>query len=292
MKRLLLFVALACALLAAAPAAAQEAQDLARQKFGEAVAAHQSGNYVQAAKLFEEAYRLVPASRAKFNAAVSWDAAGDQPRAADAYATALDMGGLTVEEADQTRQRLSALEQTLGYLHLDEPVGALVSVAHVERAAVPLRVHLPAGTHSLRLEMGGQVKTQTVEIGAGEAKRIAIEAPPALAPPRAQKPAAEAAPSAARQPDQRARDTGKAQRTWGWVAIGAGVVLTGAAIVLGLETLSAKKEWDSGGHKPSDSATRDRAVALRTWTNVAWGGAAIAGGVGLTLLLTAPAVEF
>jgi hypothetical protein len=201
------------------------------------------------------------------------------------------MGGLTVEEADQTRRRLSALEQTLGYLHVDEPVGALVSVAHVERAAVPLRVHLPAGTHSLRLEMGGQVKTQTVEIGAGEAKRIAIEAPPVPTPPRARKPAAEQ-PPATPQPDQRARNTGKAQRTWGWVAIGAGVVLSGAAIVLGLDTLSAKQDWDNAEHDPAESATRDRAVALRTWTNVAWGGAAVAGGVGLTLLLTAPKVEF
>jgi tetratricopeptide (TPR) repeat protein len=292
MTRLFLLLLLACTLFAARPAAGQEPQDLARQKFSEAVAAHQKGDFKQAAALFEEAYRLVPASRAKYNAAVSWDAAGESPRAADAYATALDLGGLTVEEAEQTRERLSTLERSLGYLQIDEPVGALVSVAHVERAAVPLRVHLVAGMYAVRLELDGVVKTHEVQIGAGEAKRIALEVPRQAAPKAAPAPAAEPVRVPPPEPDRPAPETDSTQRTWGWVAVGVGAALTGAAVVLGLQTLSARDEWDNLAHTPSEIDKRDRAVALRTWTNVAWGSAAVAGGVGVTLLLTAPKVQF
>jgi hypothetical protein len=291
-RRLLVLIVIGCVFAVVRPALAQSSQELARQKFAEAVASHQQGDYAGAAGLFEEAYRLAPAAGAKFNAAVSWDAANELPRAADAYETALAMGGLVVEQAEQARERLSALERVLGYLRIDEPMGALISVAHVERAPVPLRVHLRPGTHTITLEAGGTTRTHEVNVGAGEAQRAAFDAP---APRVRETP--RAAPVAATAPlppprERVERDTGSAQRTWGWVAIGAGVVFAGAAVVLGLQTLDAREEWEQTDKGPEHHDKRERAVTFRALTNVAWGGAALAGGAGLALLLTAPSVEF
>ncbi|MCU0691626.1 MAG: hypothetical protein MUF54_09515, partial [Polyangiaceae bacterium] len=67
----------------------------------------------------------------------------------------------------------------------------------------------------------------------------------------------------------------------GYSAIGAGVVSAGAAIALGLRTLSARDEFE-------DQKTRDAyddATSLRVWTNVAWAGAIVLGGAGAALVL-------
>jgi tetratricopeptide (TPR) repeat protein len=283
------------ALLVSVSAAAQTSQELARQKFGEAVTAHKSGDFQRAAALFEEAYRLAPAAGAKFNAAASWDSGGDLPRAADAYAIALEMGGLSIDEAKLARGRLSALKQQLGYVSIDEPAGALVSIAHVESAPVPLRVHVQPGTHPVRVELHGGVATSDVQVGAGEVKQVALKAPPGAEPePRTAPPAATppVGPRPTLPPERIPIVRDSAQQTWGWVVLGTGVALAGVAVFLGLETLSAREDWDKAQHDELEIDKHDRAVNLRTWTNVAWGGSVLAGGIGLTLLLTTPKVEF
>ena len=91
-------------------------------------------------------------------------------------------------------------------------------------------------------------------------------------------------------PDDRQGPQSSAQKTWGWIALGAGVVLAGTAVFLGTRTLSARDDYEA--HGGTSQSKYDKAVALRTWTNVAAGGALVAGGLGTVLLLTAPAVEF
>ena len=85
MSRLWALLLCLSALLFAPTAPAQEADQkaLARERFGEASAAHARGEYLEAARLFEEAHRLAPAAGAKFNAGIAWDQSGDFPRAAD-----------------------------------------------------------------------------------------------------------------------------------------------------------------------------------------------------------------
>src|ERR1051325_7900167 len=100
----------------------------AREKFRQATEAHEKGDYRGAAELFEEAHRLSPAAGAKFNAGIAWDESGEPARAADDYETALEMGGLTADEAKQAEERLGALKKLLGYVSIDEPAGATVEV--------------------------------------------------------------------------------------------------------------------------------------------------------------------
>jgi hypothetical protein len=90
--------------------------------------------------------------------------------------------------------------------------------------------------------------------------------------------------------DLRRREASHTQRTWGFVALGAGAVLAGTAIFLGTRTLAARDDYNASGLHDVDA--HDRAVSLRLWTNVAWGGAALGAGTGVVLLLTTPSVQF
>jgi tetratricopeptide (TPR) repeat protein len=283
----LVFIAFA-QLLTAGVACADDQELAAKEKFGEGMTAHARGDYVTAAALFEAAYRLLPAAGAKFNAGIAWDQAGEFPRAADAYETALEMGGLTEEEARQADERLGALKKLLGTVSIDAPVGAIATVEH-QSGPVPLRVHLEPGLREIRAELQGATSLTRVEVRAGEVQHVALrlssreppKPPPALAAPL---PARHPAPDQSHQEREGPRD-----RTWGWIALASGVALGGVAAFLGTQTLDARSEWDASGHR--DLGKRDKAVALRTWTNVGWGGALVAGGIGATLLI-APTFRF
>jgi tetratricopeptide (TPR) repeat protein len=295
MSRLWALLLCVATLLLAAGAAAQspDQKTLARERFGEASAAHARGEYVEAARLFEEAHRLAPAAGAKFNAGIAWDQAGDLPRAADAYETALEMGGLDEQDAKQAESRLSALKQQLGSLRIEEPPGAVVSVAQLERASVPARAHVRPGSYQLRAEIGAHTTTMRVSIGAGEVKTIRFDKPGSggeveTTRPSTKRPTDDGPISTG--PDDRRPPRSSAQKTWGWIALGAGVVLAGTAVFLGTRTLSARDDYED--HGGTSQSKYDKAVALRTWTNVAAGGAVVTGGLGTVLLLTAPAVEF
>lgn len=258
----------------------------AREKFREATEAHERGEYRAAAELFEDAHRLLPAAGAKFNAGIAWDESGEPARAADDYETALEMGGLTEDEAKQAEERLAALRKILGYLSIDEPVGATASVEGT-KAPVPFRMHLTPGPHRIEGTRGTATKTFEVEIRAGEVKHVTLDFPeePKPAPP----PPAITAPLPKPAGEEPHPSTSRAARTWGFVALGAGVVFSGVATVLGVETLKARDAWDASGH--TNIGKHDDAVELRTFTNVAWGGAILAGATG-TVLLLSPTLRF
>jgi tetratricopeptide (TPR) repeat protein len=271
-------------------ARADDTQAAAREKFRQATEAHERGDYRAAAELFEEAHRLAPAAGAKFNAGIAWDESGNSPHAADDYETALEMGGLTEDEAKQAEERLGALRKVLGYLSVDEPAGATAEVEGI-KALVPFRTHLAPGSHRILGTRGAATTTFEVDIHAGEVKHVVLdlpakpEAPPnEVAPPPLQ-------PDSERLAKERPQAaSSSAQTTWGLVALGAGVVFSGVAVVLGVQTLKARDAWDASGHH--DMSKHDDAVQLRTFTNVAWGGAFVAGATGTVLLLSSPTIRF
>jgi hypothetical protein len=277
----------------AGPASSQgEANDDARarahDKFVEASAAHSRGDYTQAAHLFEEAYRILPRAAVKFNAGISWDLGGDLVRAADAYEAALDMGGLEEDQAREARERLGALKRELGYVSVDEPVGAVVTVAHVERAPIPVRLHVAPGTYEVHVESGERKADGSIHVAAGEVVDVRLPLgppPPVQAAPQPKPPAL---PPLDRRKEQPVHgSTGLS--VWTYVGFGGAAVLSGVAVFLGVRALEARDTFDGSGHR--DVAAHDRAATLRTWTNVAWGGAAVSGGAGLFFLLTTPKIE-
>jgi hypothetical protein len=265
-----------------------DARERAHDTFVEATAAHARGEYQQAARLFEEAYRILPRAAVKFNAGISWDLSGDLVRAADAYEAALDMGGLEEDEARDARERLGALKRELGYVSVDEPVGAVVTVAHVERAPIPVRLHVMPGTYEVHVESGSRTADRSIHVAAGEVVdvRLQLSAPPPVQAPPQPKPVT-LPPLDPRRERPEHRATGPS--VWSFVGLGGAAALSGLAVFLGVRALEARDAFESSGRR--DVAAHDRASTLRTWTNVAWGGAAVSGGAGLYFLLATPQIE-
>lgn len=109
-----LFALLASLALFATPARAQEGEDerSARHHFRLGEAHYESGHFVEAAREFEEAYRLSNRVPLLHNVYVAYRDAGDIERAADALRRYLELAeGLDNETV--LRQRLAAMERMI-----------------------------------------------------------------------------------------------------------------------------------------------------------------------------------
>jgi tetratricopeptide (TPR) repeat protein len=234
-------------------------------------------NYPRAAELFEQANRLAPFPEFRYNVALSWDKASEQARAADAYETALRLGGLDAERAGASGARLTALKRELAYVRVLRPLKTVVSVAHLKRAPVPVDLHLEPGKHELVFELSGKtVQRTTIDVRAGETSSVEIDLPEPKTRPRP--PVAQRAP--VREPHT---ESTSSTRTWGFIALGTGVVLGGVTAYLGVRTLEESERYEDSDLE--DLEARDRGLALRTWTNVALAGAIVSAGVGGVLLV-------
>jgi hypothetical protein len=277
--------------LTTAPAAAVDSQptnstELARQRFQEATQAYKDGRYSAAASLFEAADRLAPHPSTRYNSATAWEQAGEAARAATGYEAALATPTLDDARRKVAADRLASLEKDLGKILVKRPLGAFVTVDHVQRAPVPVTFYLLPGSYELQVEYQGKTSMSPLEVLAGRDHDVKLELGDAEAGA-----VAPSAPAAATKPLPPApTDAGITQKTWGWVGVGAGVALGGAAIVLGLRALAAKDRFVASQNTDADA--HDDAADLRLATNVLWGGATAAGVTGLVLVLTAPTVEF
>jgi hypothetical protein len=240
-------------------AARLEAQ--AREAFGD-------GRYQEAASLFAKAHDLSPAAITKYNEAFSWEKAGRLPEQADAYEAALAIGTLDAERTAYARERLGELDKRLGVLVVRQPAGAQVFVAHAQGRRVPARVHLLPGEHDVIVKTGGRTSRDSVSLEIGDVRFLAFDSDPG----------ADKAKTPKRGPD--------AQTIVGWSSIGLGGALAITSVGLGGAFLSARSDFVDGGQ--TDRNERERALDLRLATNLTIGGALIFGGLGLTLILTAP----
>jgi hypothetical protein len=248
----------------------------------DARAAFAEERYREAAELFERAQRMGPHPATQFNAALSWDRAGELARAADGYEAALGMAGLRVEMADTARKRLAVLKKSLGYIQITEPIGETVSVAHAKDVSIPVNVHVAPGKQRVvvRRRDGTKIERE-VSVLAGEVVSVALTDKPSAARPKAPPVVRRSHESPAPLPD---KEPAVRRRTWGFIAIGAGVVAAGAAIASGLKMRSELDKFeDSGRH---DLEARDSAVRYKLWANVLAGTAIVAGGAGTYLVLS------
>jgi hypothetical protein len=241
-------------------------------------------DYEGAARTFEEAYRLKPHPATQYNAALAWEKAGELARAADAFESALESEGLDEGRASASRERLAALKRQLGYVFVSRPIGTTVSVAHVEKLAIPAKIHLTPGKHEVVARRAdGSTEKRTISVRAGESLDVAFEGE-SLGPGPAPVPE-EPAPKTSPVVDEAPVEGSCSQCMWGWVAIGAGAVGAGVGTYFGLRTLSARDEFEDSNRTDADA--RDRAISSRTISNVGFGVAIVGVGVGVVLLLTA-----
>jgi hypothetical protein len=253
-------------------------KETAAAHFKEGAAAYAKSDYRTAAGLFERAYTEAPRGAAIYNAGLAWEAAGEVARAADAYAKALGSSDLDTRSAEGARARLESIEQRVGWVDLSAFDGT-VSVGHVEGARPPIKVHLTPGTYRVRaLSSRGTSQERSVTVSPAVGSTVALDADPPPAPPTVAAAMREAPAPPRRDPT--------VPRSAGFVLLGCAGAASVAAGVLGLSALSAKDDFDASGHRDADA--RERASTQRTWTNIAWVGAALLGGSGVYILVAQP----
>lgn len=289
------------ALLLAGPRDARAGEPEAEAFFRAAKAAYARKEYRPAATAFEAAFREAPHPAAMYNAAIAWELAGEPDRAADAHHASLKLSDrLTSAQIKDARARLARLEKLVTTIDVEAPQDARISLGRLARIKPPARFHVLPGDHAVTVTFpdGGRTSKQ-VRAVAAQKERIEFTAPSAASdspafqgsnPPGTPQDRAPVAGSIVPEPDAPpdaapadAAGSSSALLVGGWVGTVTGVAFTGAAVGLGVAAVSARDDYDASGYTDVDA--RDRADLLRTWTNVAWVGAAVAGTVGVVLFI-------
>ncbi len=266
--RIIVSVALACALLGSpSRSVAQDRTSSAAHFFRTAQAAFERREYVVAAKAFEHAYQEVPAAASMYNAGRSWQAAGEKARAATSYARALGQGGLTDEETLQARQRLTALQMSLGAVSVTAPSHSIVSIGGISAGRGPSTIYLEPGTHEVHVAFDdGTTRELRVNVAAKQTLSIGVEA-------STQAPVVQTsqgiAPAQAKSPPAKERRSvvPESNLRWlGWTALGAGLASAGLTAYLGIKTLRTRNEFADSGYRDQDA--HERTATLRLVTDI------------------------
>jgi hypothetical protein len=238
-------------------------------------------DFREAARQFESAYRIAPRGAAIYDAGLAWEQAGEMPRAADDFATAIGNGDTSSQQRSDAAARLKALEARLARLVVTGPADAHVTVDDGSASSLPLGVHLAPGTHALFVTYAGG-KTESRDIDARPGAEVVVRL---TAPADAASASEPASHSPRETPSHASDDEGAStRRTLAWVSLaGAGVASIAAVsfYVAGLNALSQYKN-----NQPTSNSLHDQAVTDRTVTQVLGVFAGALGATSLVLFLT------
>jgi hypothetical protein len=260
--------------------AAEETDPAAAQFFRAGLAAYERHEFRAAALAFEEADRRAPRAAVMYNAGRAWQAAGDAPRAADAFAAALAGTDLQADEAGRATKGLALLEPSLGKVEVTGPETGTLFFDEVERHNLPRTVHAVPGAHDVRVRRrDGSDITRHLIVVAGQTEKVLIADVPLAVPL-----ASSGAPLGGVPPLD--VPTGAPPRrplhTWGFVGLGATAVLGVAGGISYLEFTRERSLFDASSDH--DASLRGTAEAYRTATYVLWSMAAACGVAGAVLL--------
>lgn len=239
--------------------------------------------YVEAALHFEAAAALKPNAVALYTAALAWDLAQRPDRAADDFARSLDIPGLDANKTASVKERLAALERTVGTLLVTAPPGWKVGLDQSTEVPAPVRLHGVPGEHELHVHAPNRpVDHQDVTFEAGAVKPLELKDEPKPPPPD---PVPEVVPPPAPPPPPPPpprEGFWSGSRAIGVGILGAGLAAIGAGVVLGVNANGAKDAYDAAPTR----AGFDHASSLETWTNVTLVSGAVlaAGGILLVVL--------
>lgn len=264
---LVLAVALA-AVLGAAPASADEDPKRAAKAFREGQKAYAAGDFRRAAQSFEEAYLAKPHHDAMWNAARSWQKAGEPARAANDYARYLDIAPAKAMDRDSATTALNELAAKLGRVEVQK-AGA-TNVRFDGAAMDALVVYVAPGEHVADADGTTGPVHKIFNVDAGGSVSVTLTPAPK--------------PDPITKPDDPKPTPPPAKPLKPWVVyVGGGLTVAAAGIATwqGLDTVSKKDAFQSG---PTQGKLDDaRGAELRT--NIAIGGA-----VGFALITGALAV--
>ena len=273
----------------------QAVRERSRAAFRRGVAAAKAGNYAAARDAFEEAYRLFSHPSILLNLGLARAKTGEYVEAEQNLLSFLvDDGGAAPEEQKSARTALAEVRLHLGTLRIQ--VAPDAARATLDKKPLPLvpggvsEVRAIAGEHALHAEADGyEPFDETVRVSPGKNTlksvtldaRVAEEPPPKaevakVEPPKAETPA----------PAEPPADTGGSNvRAMGWGLVAGGVAVAGFGTYAGLRALSLANEYERTGA----SDTKSTGVTFRTLADVSFLVGFASAGIGVYLLLTAPA---
>jgi hypothetical protein len=279
-----------CAAAQAAATATAEDRKQAAKDFAEGDRAFKDGDYRHAAESYERAYQRVPHYSALWNAARSWDHAGEPARAANLYSRYLREAPPRARDRNSAQRLLRALSNRLARLEIH---ATDVSDVRVDDAPVDApSVYVTPGAHVVAGKTSdGTVVHQSSDVQAGDVVSIALvpsaagaaaaapSAPSATpAPPAATSAGAPAGAEPTATTDaQHEQSTQSSSRHWSPIFVYFGGALTlalgGITIWSGLDTLQQKDTFDKNPTQANLDSGKDKELR----TNVLIGATAAVG---------------
>jgi hypothetical protein len=278
---------LACAAITtASPAFADDPDPAveARQQYQQGTKAFSGKKYSEAALHFEAAAALKPSAIALYTAALAWDLASRPERAADAYTRALDVSGLDEKQTNTAKDRIAALEKSLGTLDVKAPDGWKVQLDTFSEVKAPAKLHGATGVHALSVRAPGKpVEKREVTLEAGKTVPLEVKEETKSEPTKVEEPAKKIEPeppkTAEPLPPRLANPFWTTPKVVGVGVAGVGVATLIGSIILGLNAKDAESAYHDAPTRPA----LDHASSLQTWTNISIvaGAVLVAGGVAL-----------
>ena len=302
-RELLCGCALACSVLVAKPAAAEEidadTREWARKLGYRGVEAYQRGDFGTAAEKLEKAFKILAAPSLGLWSARTFEKLGWLVEASQRYRQVVKLQPIGGEE-DVQRVALHDAAAELASLEPRIPIlavaieGAPPSSIEVELdnsaippAAVQAGILTNPGKHRLVARRGDHVLEETLTLRELERRQVILHFSPTLkSSTRADVPlpAVQDAP----------RESSSLQRTAGWISVGVG----GAAFVMGTVTgfmalrdrgtLSSDCDLATNRCANASRDQLDRYNQLRAFSSIGLLGGAALAGAGVVLVLTAP----
>jgi hypothetical protein len=162
-------------------AAPSETARQAKAKFAEGQAAFKQGDYRHAGECFETAYKLKPHHDPLWNAARSWEAAGEAARAANLYERFLREAPPKSKDRNKATSFLKQSAERLGRLQITATglTNLLLDRQPVEEGVV----YVDPGEHLVRAHAGEQVVERSYPVNAGQTVSVVLKPPEAAPPP-------------------------------------------------------------------------------------------------------------
>jgi tetratricopeptide (TPR) repeat protein len=279
LARALAVGAFAGCFLVAAQAGAQ-GKDEARRFFNSGQKAFQAGRYIEAAKAFEEAFRLKPHPAPLINAGDAYEKAGELAKAARIYERVMTLEQSGEQDRSDATDRLAKITPELGRIELGGGASIKVRIDEEEYRGGD-RVWVEPGEHVVTLVDVDAAKKRTVDVAKGATASVELAS---LMPSAAK---AEVAPSKDEpDTDEPAGPVDEGPRKKGGIrpptliAFGVGALGLGAGVYFGLQVNDAEKKYNDDPNRDD----LDRFKKNKLFANIGFGVAA-AGAITGTVLL-------
>lgn len=204
----------------------------AQARFAEGEAAFEKGDFVRAAGAFDAAYAADPNATSLFNAARSWERAGEAVRAANLYRRFLKTAPADTPFRERATASLADLAKRLGRIEIVGPGATSPSVDRV--AALDTTVYVAPGTHLVEADIDGARVAEKVTLAADQTLTVVLEAP---------KPAPPAQPNPAPAPKPAPPSP---RGVTPWILLPFSALTAGAGVTLiwsGIDTLVARDQY-------------------------------------------------